>query len=159
MKNCVIIYIIKYKGLNIFMQLIGTICELSTPGRWGRANRTDVIVRDSFQIESGRSYLLMENPENRQQFLLTAKYDRDQIIDLEPMKMMMIVIGKQKDDVNAGFFTRNSDIKEFFYFAGDGAILIVDEELEKLRKNKEQGSGMVDQIQNLVKRFLGTGKS
>lgn len=139
------------------MELIGTICELSTPGRWGRANRIDVTVRDSFQIENGRTYLLVENPGNRERFLLTAKYDRDQINDLEPKKLMMIVVGKEKDDGNTEFFTRNSEIKDFFFYAGDGLLQIVDEELKNLRNQKNTDGGVMDQLQAQFKKWMGMG--
>jgi hypothetical protein len=137
------------------MELVGTICEMTTAGRWGRPNRMDVFVRDCFEIPGGRSYLLVEDKVKGERFLLTARDDKDKINGLEPKRLMAIAIGREKEGVDVRAFTRSSEIKEYFFYQGVGLVQIVDEELIELRNRKESASGVMDQLQATFKRWMG----
>ncbi|MHC1783812.1 MAG: hypothetical protein AB9891_13835 [Anaerolineaceae bacterium] len=136
------------------MELTGQTLELTTPGRWGSAVRKDVLVRDSFQANAGRSYLLVENRDNQITYLLTSRYDGDAVDRLESGKMMMVVIGRQKDDVNIREFSRNSKTEEYFAYSGGGTIQILDAELENLRKSTNREGGLFGPVVGFIERLL-----
>ncbi len=139
------------------MDLIGQTCELSMPGRWGMARRFDVVIRDSFEANEGRSYLLVEHSSDELQpvfYLLTNKYKPDRLDTLEPRKMLVVAIGKQREDVNIHEFSKYQKTEDYFYYFGAGAIQVVDAELENLRRSKA-GEGFLDTLKNVVGRFIG----
>jgi hypothetical protein len=137
------------------MNIIGQTLELTIPGRWGSAIRRDVIVQDAFQANEGRFYLRAESINGEISYLLTNRYDNDRVDQLEPGKMMMVVIGRQKEDVNIREFSRLSKTEDYFAYAGGGTIQILDVELENLRRGRSGDGGMLGPLVNLIERMLG----
>jgi hypothetical protein len=137
------------------MEIIGQTLELTTPGRWGSAVRRDVFVRDCFRANEGRTYLLVENRENQVFYLVTNRYDGDAVDRVEPGKMMMVVIGRQKEDVNIHAFGRSSRTDDYFAYSGGGTIQILDAELENLRRNTNRSGGLFGPLLGVIERFLG----
>lgn len=140
------------------MEIIGQTLEFTTPGRWGSAVRRDVVVCDVFQANEGRTYLRAESTDGEVSYLFTNRYDKDRVDRLEPGRMMMVVIGRQKEGVNMQEFSRYSKTEDFFAYAGGGTIQILDADLENLRRGRSGEGGMLGPVVDLIERILGRKK-
>lgn len=137
------------------MELVRQTLELSIPGRWGRADRTDIAVRDAFTANKDRPYLHVESLKTGSHYLLTPRYDGDRFEDLQTGRMIAVVIGKLKEGASLGEFAISRKTEEYFAYYGGGTIQVIDAEMKSSREKRKSEGGFISDFSRVFDRWLG----
>ncbi len=101
------------------MNIIGARIDLMIDEPWDSSRVIEVKITRQFKGEDGTTYFLVEDSLSEERFIITNRYNGDDVIDVSLGKMLIVAIALPEND----FFTiENPDFISHLSYYGIGSI-------------------------------------